>query len=97
MLWKSIEFKTKKDLESKGIKGKKKTISIPPAVVSLKLLSKESALKKFKVQDKNRIRVLWMARVTGVKNPHKVVSIAKTMLNIDFYLAGGGELLEEIK
>jgi glycosyltransferase involved in cell wall biosynthesis len=38
-----------------------------------------------------------MARVTGVKNPHKVISIAKTMPNIDFYLAGGGELLEDIK
>jgi glycosyltransferase involved in cell wall biosynthesis len=38
-----------------------------------------------------------MARVTGVKNPHKVISIAKTMPNIDFYMAGGGELLEEIK
>ena len=87
----------KKDLESRGIKGKKKTISIPPAVIPLKLLSKESALKKFKVQDKNRIRVLWMARVTGVKNPHKVISIAKTMPNVDFYLAGGGDLLQEIK
>ena len=87
----------KKDLESRGIKGKKKTISIPPAVIPLKLLSKESALKKFKVQDKNRIRVLWMARVTRVKNPHKVISIAKTMPNVDFYLAGGGDLLQEIK
>jgi glycosyltransferase involved in cell wall biosynthesis len=87
----------KKDLESRGIKGKKKTISIPPAVIPLKLLSKESALKKFKVQNKNRIRVLWMARVTGVKNPHKVISIAKTMPNVDFYLAGGGDLLQEIK
>ena len=87
----------KKDLESRGIKGKKKTISIPPAVIPLKLLSKESALKKFKVQNKNRIRVLWMARVTGVKNPHKVIIIAKTMPNVDFYLAGGGDLLQEIK
>jgi len=87
----------KKDLENRGIKGKKKTISIPPAVIPLKLLSKENALKKFKVRNKNRIRVLWMARVTGVKNPHKVIGIAKAMPNIDFYLAGGGELLEEIK
>ena len=87
----------KKDLDNRGIKGKKKTISIPPAVVPLKLLSKESVLKKFKVRDKNRTRVLWMARVTVVKNPHKVISIAKAMPNIDFYLAGGGDLLQEIK
>jgi glycosyltransferase involved in cell wall biosynthesis len=87
----------KKDLDNRGIKGKKKTISIPPAVVPLKLLNKESALKKFKVREKNRTKVLWMARVTRVKNPHKVISIAKTMPNIDFYLAGGGDLLQEIK
>ena len=87
----------KKDLDNRGIKGKKKTISIPPAVIPLKLLSKENVLKKFKIRDKNRIRVLWMARVTGVKNPHKVISIAKALPNIDFYLAGGGDLLQEIK
>ena len=87
----------KKDLDNRGIKGEKKTISIPPAVIPLKLLNKESALKKFKVRDKNRIKVLWMARVTGVKNPHKVISIAKTMPNVDFYLAGGGDLLQEVK
>jgi glycosyltransferase involved in cell wall biosynthesis len=87
----------KKDLESRGIKGKTKTISIPPAVIPLKLLSKESALNKFKVRDKNRTRVLWMARVTGVKNPLRLISIANSLPNIDFYLAGGGDLLQEIK
>ena len=87
----------KRDLESKGIKGKTKTISIPPAVIPLKLLSKEIALNKFKVRDKNRIRVLWMARVTGVKNPHKVIAIAQSLPEIDFYMAGGGDLLQEIK
>ena len=87
----------KNDLESRGIKGKKKTISILPAVVPLKLLSKESALKKLKVRDKKRFRVLWLARVTGVKDPHKVIAIAQSLPEIDFYMAGGGDLLQEIK
>jgi glycosyltransferase involved in cell wall biosynthesis len=87
----------KRDLVSRGIKGEKKTISIPPAVMPLKLLSKESALKKFRVQDKKRIRVLWMARVTGVKNPLRLISIANSLPNIDFYMAGGGDLLQEVK
>jgi glycosyltransferase involved in cell wall biosynthesis len=87
----------KKDLENRGIKGKKKTISMPPAVIPLKLLSKESALKKFKVRDKKRFRVLWLARVTGVKDPHKVIAIAQFLPEIDFYMAGGGDLLQEIK
>ena len=87
----------KKDLESRGIKGKKKTISIPPAVIPLKLLRKESALKKYRVQDKKRTRVLWMARVTGVKNPLKLIDIANSLPSVDLYMAGGGDLLDKIK
>ena len=87
----------KRDLESRGIKGKGRTISIPPAVIPLKLLSKESALRKNRAQDRKRIRVLWMARVTGVKGPHKVIAIAQSLPEIDFYMAGGGDLLQEIK
>ena len=87
----------KSDLDRKGVYGKNKTISIPPAVTPLKLQSKSSALKKYEVKDKNRVRVLWLARVTGVKNPQRVVEIAKRLPEVDFYLAGGGDLLERIK
>jgi glycosyltransferase involved in cell wall biosynthesis len=87
----------KSDLGSRGIYGKSKTISIPPAVAPLKLQSKSSALKKYEVKDKNRVRVLWLARVTGVKNPQRVIEIAKRLPEIDFYLAGGGDLLEVVK
>jgi glycosyltransferase involved in cell wall biosynthesis len=55
------------------------------------------ALKKYKVKDTKKIRVLWLARVTGVKNPQRAVEIARLMPKIDFYLAGGGDLLEKIK
>jgi glycosyltransferase involved in cell wall biosynthesis len=40
--------------------------------------------------------VLWLARVTGVKNPKRLVDIAKAVPEIDFYMAGGGDLLESI-
>ena len=87
----------KSDLDSKGIYGKSKTISIPPAVTPLELQSKSRALKKYGVKDKNRVRVLWLARVTGVKNPQRVIEIAKKLPEIDFYMAGGGDLLEIMK
>jgi glycosyltransferase involved in cell wall biosynthesis len=93
----TVGEKVKKDLELRGVVGKEKTISIPPAVLSLKLIGKENALKKFKIKDKKRFRVLWMARVTGVKNPHKVIAISRSMPEVDFYMAGGGDLLNEIK
>jgi glycosyltransferase involved in cell wall biosynthesis len=87
----------KSDLDRKGIYGLNKTISIPPAVTPLKLQSKNKALKKYGVKNKNRVRVLWLARVTGVKNPRRVIEIANRLPEIDFYLAGGGDLLERVK
>jgi glycosyltransferase involved in cell wall biosynthesis len=41
--------------------------------------------------------VLWLARVTGVKDPRKVIAIAQSLPEFDFYMAGGGDLLQEIK
>ena len=87
----------KSDLDSKGIYGKNKTISIPPAVTPLKLQNKTSTLKKYGIKDQKRVRVLWLARVTGVKNPQRVIEVAKQLPEIDFYMAGGGDLLEIIK
>ena len=93
----TVGEKVKRYLDKQGIKAVHKTVSIPPAVNSLKLVSKNQALKKYKVKDKERVRVLWLARVTAVKNPQKVVELAKALPEIDFYLAGGGNLLEKIK
>ena len=87
----------KSDLDSKGISAKNKSISIPPAVTPLKLQNKTSSLKKYGIKDQKRVRVLWLARVTGVKNPQRVIEIAKRLPEIDFYLAGGGDLLETMK
>jgi glycosyltransferase involved in cell wall biosynthesis len=86
-----------KDLKRKGINEYKDITSIYPGVVPIKLISKVSSLKRFQIHDKQRVRVLWMARVTGVKNPKKLISIARALPEIDFYMAGSGDLLEEIK
>jgi len=85
------------DLDNRKIRAKRKTVSIQPSVKPLKLISKNVALKKYKVKDTKKIRVLWLARVTGVKNPQRAVEIATLMPKIDFYLAGGGDLLAKIK
>jgi glycosyltransferase involved in cell wall biosynthesis len=79
------------------IYGRKGTISIPPAVKPLRLVNKNSALSKFMIKDKKRVRVLWLARVVKVKNPKRLVEIAKSVPEIDFYMAGGGVLLKNIK
>jgi len=93
----TVGEKVKADLDRRKIRAKINTVSIQPSVKPLKLINKNVALKKYKVKDTNRIRVLWLARVTGVKNPQRAVEIARLMPQIDFYLAGGGDLLEKIK
>ena len=93
----TVGEKVRADLDSRKIRAKRKTVSIQPSVKPLKLVSKNVALKKYKVKDTKRIRVLWLARVTGVKNPQRAVEIARSMPQIDFYLAGGGDLLAKIK
>jgi glycosyltransferase involved in cell wall biosynthesis len=93
----TVGKKVRTDLDNRKIRAQSKTVSIQPSVNSLKLISKNVAFKKYKVKDSKRIRVLWLARVTGVKNPQRAVEIATLMPKIDFYLAGGGDLLENIK
>ena len=93
----TVGKKVKADLDQRKIRAKRKTVSIQPSVKPLKLISKNVALKKYKVKNTQRIRVLWLARVTGVKNPQRAVEIANLMPQIDFYLAGGGDLLEKVK
>ena len=93
----TVGVNVKKDLEQRGITAKKSTVSISPAVKPLKLISKSSALKKLKIKNTSEIRVLWMARVTGVKNPMRALRIATALPELDFYLAGGGDLLSDVK
>lgn len=93
----TVGINVKKDLKNHRIRSKSKTISIPPAVLPLKLKSKKTALKKYKIKNLSRVRVLWIARVTGVKNPMRAVRVATALPEIDFYLAGGGDLLNAVK
>ncbi len=59
--------------------------------------SKQEALLKLGLANTPRLRVGWMARVTGVKNPYLVLETAKKFPEIDFLIAGGGDLEEQIR
>ena len=90
-------IKTKKDLDKYLIYGKVDSVSISPAIDKQIIYSKKNALNKFKINNKNRFRVLWVGRVTKVKNPYLLLEIAKSIPEFDFYLVGGGDLFERIK
>jgi glycosyltransferase involved in cell wall biosynthesis len=84
------------ELKDLGIGPNAKWISIAPGVQALKKIKKSDARKKLKLPATGLV-VGWMARVTSVKNPHLALEVAKEFPEITFVIAGGGDLLAEIK
>ena len=85
-----------KELREAGIGKRKKWKSIPPGVEALTLIDKRQARKSIGL-DKSTLLIGWMARMTSVKNPHLLLDVANHLPNIQFVMAGGGDLFELIK
>jgi glycosyltransferase involved in cell wall biosynthesis len=62
--------------------------NIPPGVEPLKLP---------KAKPRTKVTIGWIARVTGVKNPLRALEIAKLFPDAQFLIAGGGDLLDQVK
>jgi glycosyltransferase involved in cell wall biosynthesis len=62
--------------------------NIPPGVEALKLP---------KAKPRTKVTIGWIARVTGVKNPLRALEIAKLFPDAQFLIAGGGDLLEQVR
>jgi len=71
--------------------------SIAPGVREIELKQRESARRSLGIEGETRPILVWMARVTAVKAPLRVIEIAKAIPEARFLLAGGGDLLEEVK
>jgi glycosyltransferase involved in cell wall biosynthesis len=72
-------------------------VNIPPGVVALDVTPRAEALKNLNLPDDGKPIVGWIARVTGVKNPMLALEVADAMPDTQFVLAGGGDLLEQVK
>jgi glycosyltransferase involved in cell wall biosynthesis len=84
------------ELRAAGIGKHKKWFSIPPGVTPLPKIDKKKARETLGLEP-DALLIGWMARVTGVKNPHLLVEVAKQMPDAKFVMAGGGDLLAEIR
>jgi glycosyltransferase involved in cell wall biosynthesis len=62
--------------------------NIPPGVEPLKIP---------KATPRKKITIGWIARVTGVKNPLRALEIARLFPDAQFLIAGGGDMLEQVK
>lgn len=72
-------------------------VNIPPGVVAVDVTPRAQALKNLGLEDTVTPTVGWIARVTGVKNPMRALEVANSLPDTHFVLAGGGDLLDQVK
>ena len=92
----SVGVNVGKELREAGIGVSQKWVSIAPGVEPLTLLDKSDARKLIGVNESGML-IGWMARMTSVKNPNLLLQVASRLPDVQFVMAGGGELLEIIK
>ena len=83
------------DLLAKGVGQPKRYVSIPGESSLNNLTSREIARKNLDLT--NEFTVLWLARVTSVKNPQLLVEVARQMPEVKFLMAGDGIDLNSIR
>lgn len=72
-------------------------VSIAPGIDPLEITPRDAAFADLTLVDDNRLVVGWIARVTGVKNPMRALEVARALPEVHFVLAGGGDLLEQVR
>ena len=77
-----------KELLEREIGQPEQFTNIPPGAEPLKIP---------KAKPRTKITIGWIARVTGVKNPLRALEIAKLFPDAQFLIAGGGDMLEQVK
>jgi glycosyltransferase involved in cell wall biosynthesis len=85
------------ELLEQGIGYRTQYVNIPPGVVAVDVTPKAQALKNLGLEDTGVPIVGWIARVTGVKNPMRALEVADALPDTHFVLAGGGDLLDQVK
>ena len=92
----SVGNKVGIELRTEGVGKNKNWQSIAPGVIALAHIEKKEARRKIGINN-DSVLFGWMARVTEVKNPFLLIEVAKRLPSIDFVMAGGGNLLEQVK
>jgi glycosyltransferase involved in cell wall biosynthesis len=85
-----------KDLIAVGVGKPNQYISIASEGAKLSFLSRAEARKLLNLDSETPL-VLWMARMAPVKNPSLALEVARLLPEVNFLMAGGGDLFEETK
>ena len=93
----AVGDKVRQDLLNAGIGKKEKFGLMPPGLVTNKLPAKDESLKSFGLSN-SRLQCAFIGRVTQIKRPDRfldvVSEVKKRGIDLDFFMAGDGELLE---
>ena len=92
----SVGKKVGVELRAQGIGTEKEWLSIAPGVKALSIIDKTQARKSLGLSTEG-VLFGWMARMAEVKNPFLLLEIARQLPQVSFVMAGGGNVLEEIK
>jgi len=92
----SVGINVGEELRATGIGVGQKWVSISPGVKTLQKYDKSKARKSIGATQSG-ILIGWMARMTSVKNPSLLLQVAVQLPDLQFVMAGGGDLLESIK
>jgi glycosyltransferase involved in cell wall biosynthesis len=84
------------ELRDAGIGIDERWVSIAPGVEPLPLTNRSDARISLSLPESILI-IGWMARMAPVKNPQLLLEVAKQLPEVQFVMAGGGDLLESIK
>ena len=92
----TIGSRVGEELLDVGIGRRSQYQSIAPGVRVPKLSDRSKIVKKF-LLNSDRLNVLWMGRLTRVKRPDRVIELAKHFAEVNFIIAGDGELRAELE
>jgi glycosyltransferase involved in cell wall biosynthesis len=92
----TIGSRVGEELIDVGIGKRSQYQSIAPGVRAPKLSARSKIVKKFSLNS-DRLNVLWMGRLTRVKRPDRVIELAKHFTEVNFIIAGDGELRAKLE
>jgi glycosyltransferase involved in cell wall biosynthesis len=93
----AVGKKVRQDLLDAGVGKREKFGLMPPGLVIKKLPTKGESLKSFGLSA-SRLQCAFIGRITQIKRPDRfldvVSEVKKRGIDLDFFMAGDGELLE---
>lgn len=92
----SVGKKVGIELRAQGLGANQDWLSIPPGVKALPTIERFQARKALGLNSDGML-IGWMARMAEVKNPFLLLEIATQLPDINFVMAGGGDLLEKVR